>query len=257
MQCPTPHKKGRYTTRADAESAARRREPAAGRPLTAYTCEPGCGWWHLTSNPHRPTDTVTPIEDPAVTDTVTHMTDDEFNDLTVRDIRGNVTPAEAAALRQPHLLHRWETAIGTFQTDLDAQFVARKGDDSDKAQSWRRRASYLRGVAAARRKEARRLRLEHKHLPSSVTPRPDVHRDPRRAAFVEEQLRRAANDAALASAGLTRPEDKRRRIEAGDAAISRLIAAHRDEFNQILTEEFDRRGVVTRRPRTTTEPQAA
>lgn len=65
--CPTPTKKA-YTSLAAAElklsriwgALLRPRYPRhESTPCRSYRCEPGCGLWHLTKNPHRQ-ETTTP-----------------------------------------------------------------------------------------------------------------------------------------------------------------------------------------------------
>ncbi|MBH1939250.1 hypothetical protein I5Q34_34185 [Streptomyces sp. AV19] len=202
--CPAPGK-SRYATREAATSAARA-QVAAGRILRPYQCP--CGWWHLTK------DDVEPAGPPAA-ETIAEITaldNDAFADLVRRDRRGIAHPHESEALRHPAVVRRWEEELTVLLVDLEAQFVQRAGDQSERTREWRGRAIWVRAELVKRRQEARALRkAANRERPRAVLP----------PGAGERELRRLA----------------------GETAVERLKAAHGPEFARYVAEECERLGV--------------
>lgn len=222
--CPTPTK-SRFATREAADSSASRNALAVGKPLRPYRCVPACGWWHLTSKQQSPA-----APDPGTVAAVAALTDREFRDLVSADIAGKATPVEAGALRRPEVAARWAAALKQVEVSLMAQLVERRSEVGPDVDVWRARVHRKRGWVASRREEARELLRV-----AALAGQEAAHR-----AAVE---RKAAAKRAAAAAG---EEARRANPEgaAGEAAIKRLIEAHRREFTELLAEEYAAAGLV-------------
>lgn len=225
--CPTPDK-SRYATREGAESAAQRVQIPLGKLLNPYECD-DCGWWHLTSRATKPVGPPTSAEEIAVLDEA------RFEELVIREIRGQAYREEREALRQPALVRRWEAALKLFQIDMEGQFARRVGDLTPAAMDWRRRAAFLRTNAALRRAEARSIITAMERERAGPPSPPGLPGEGSRAVLAakrDEHLDAVVdNDASTPSS----QRDLRRR--AGEAAIQRLIEAHYREFAAYLIEE--------------------
>lgn len=227
--CRTPEK-SRYATREAAESAARRARLGVGKHLSPYD-ECGCGWWHLTSGPVRP------VEPPSGIEEIAAMDDDAFEELTFREIRNRVHDVERDGLRSPVLVRRWEAALRAARTNLDGQF-ARHADQLDEAaEDWRQRVAYLRTTAADRLAEAQQII-------TGVEPRPAASGQPVGSKAARRALDDEHLDTVVGNGPSTHVGQKDLRRAAGEAAIDRLIDAHREEFGAYLIQECRRLGAI-------------
>ncbi|MFI2078657.1 hypothetical protein [Streptomyces triculaminicus] len=210
MSCPRPDK-SRYATRQAAESSAGRAHIALGHRLWPYECV--CSWWHLTKNAAEETGPL----DPETVALVAALGPDAFTDLVQRERRGQAHPQEAAALRHPKVVTRWEAELQAQQVAVEAQLACRAGDRSAEAREWRTRVTWVRARLAQRRTEAR--------------------------ALLAEKNRSEAEAAAKAKRVVPVPGRQEMRREAGRIAVDRLIDAHGDEFARYLAEEYQRLGL--------------
>jgi hypothetical protein len=133
--------------------------------------------------------------------------EEEFRRIVARDVNKRLDPEGAAALRHPSVLIRWVQALKVLLRDIHVQ-MAEKARDPERAE-WRVKAARFEVSIQAAQAEARALVRRHQA-----------------EAQAAESLR-----------------DKRARGDARDAAITRLIAAHRDEFNRLIDEERERVGI--------------
>jgi hypothetical protein len=171
--------------------------------LYPYFCP--CGLYHLSIRR-----SVADTASSEMIEKLQGMPDRMFANLVATEVVGKASPEEAAALRTPEIQRRWQTALGALSTEIEGQLAARKGDSSPLTREWRSTAISRRGFIAARREEIRFLR--GKWL----------------------DARTIANQSGQSSNG------KQRRSAAGEAAMQRLIDAHRDEFRQLIQEELAR-----------------
>jgi hypothetical protein len=227
--CPTPTK-ARYATQNAAITAAARASFGLGTPLRPYECP--CSWWHLTSKradliPNPASATEVDIE------RLMSIPESDFREIVVADTRSEGAPGERAALRHPRILGRWKKTLGELVSDIEQQLRDRRH-----VTDWRKRALGHRDALIVRVTECRRLRSE-------------VHVELMRRG---EFRRRDAEAAAAAGATV-----KELRANAGELAVDRLIAAHRDEFERYLTEEYKAFGlqIPDRSAKWTRTPQAA
>jgi hypothetical protein len=146
-----------------------------------------------------------------VTGWLMSLDEDRFRAAVADDCHGRADEELSAALRDPKVCRRWLAVLRLLLADANAQFAQKKGDLSPEAEAWRRKALRWQERLIARRDEARRVASESHH----ATPEA-----------------RAASD-----------RERRRRGEAGDIAVRRLIDRHRDEFDAILTDEFEAAGL--------------
>ena len=206
MTCPTP-KKSRFATAEGAESAARHALPAIGVHLYPYPCTEECGWWHLTSKARRAQQ---PVPEPTAQqiEAVRSLDDAAFRELVSNDARSGAAPLRSRILREPTLSHRWISTIKEIQRDMAVQFAQRAGRTDDTTREWRKRATAFQAALSQRRLEAGRIACG---VARNAPGRNASERDGREAA--------------------------------GEAAIDRLIAAHRREFTQLLAEEYERLGI--------------
>lgn len=216
--CPTPTK-ARYATQGAAENAAFRSAVRFDNPLRPYEC--ACTWWHLTS---KPADT---IPNPAhasqiAIERLVSIPDSDFREIVVADTRSQGDPDQRAALRHRRLLPRWRKHLGELTTDIGQQLGERRNDTTPEGQHWRKRALSYHDSLTIRLTECRRLRSE-------------AH-----VELMARQDSRRLDAQAAAAAGAT-PQELRGR--AGEAAVDRLIAAHREEFERYLVEEYQALGL--------------
>lgn len=136
------------------------------------------------------------------------FSDDAFAQVVRDDVRKIAHPDDSAALRHPENLERWRRFLYLFQLDLEKQLAAKSGDKSDETAEWRRRAQIVRVSIAETRDECKALINQRR-----------IENTEKRKALKEQ------------------------RHEAGERAIDRLIAAHREEFDRYLVEECELAGV--------------
>ncbi len=135
--------------------------------------------------------------------------DDTFNGFVADDAHGRVAPDLAAGLRDPVNRFRWHRALRVILANINAQLAERKGQDDLETATWRGRVIRWQSVVLERKAEASRL--------------------------IRESRIAQSRDVSL--------QAKRDRGEAGNAAVHRLIEAHRDEFDRLLAEELLRAGL--------------
>lgn len=211
--CPTPAK-SRYATRAAAENASQRVDLRAGLQLHPYEC--ACTWWHLTSQ--APDIPPRAVDAPGhVVERLIAIPDIDFREIVAADVRSDGDPEERAALRHTRNLKRWQRQLGQLIADVEQQLRDRRGDKSLEGHDWRKRVTSHRDNLLLRATECRRLRAE-------------AHAEMQR----RHDYRRRDAEAAAAQ-GATAKELQR---HAGELALQRLIAAHREEFNSYLREEY-------------------
>jgi hypothetical protein len=136
------------------------------------------------------------------------IADDVFRDVVAQDVAKRLDPETAAALRHPRVLVRWTRMLKVLLKDAHVQ-MAEKRNDPARGPEWRVKVARWEASIEASRTEAQTLLERH----GSEAQR-------------EESLRA-----------------KRARGELYDAAVQRLISAHRDEFRQIMDEERKRAGI--------------
>ncbi|MFC8065443.1 hypothetical protein [Streptomyces sp. NPDC057293] len=217
--CPRPQK-ARYATQIAAETAAARVALGTGLPMRPY--EYSCTWWHLTKSPAEVIPEPGEASQSAI-ERLDSIPDIDFRNVVASDVRGAGDRDERAALRHPRNLKRWQRQLGELTHDIEKQLADRKSDKTPAAGLWRTRALDYRDRIALRASECRRRRSE---------------------AHVELMKRGDARrrDAELAAArGATAKELRK---EAGELAVHRLIAAHRDEFERYIVEEYQAFGLT-------------
>jgi hypothetical protein len=214
--CPTPTK-ARYATIAAAENAATRAAVRLDTPLRPYECP--CTWWHLTSKPAETIPNPNTATQVAI-ERLMSIPDSDFRGIVIADTRSDGDPAERAALRHPRLLKRWQTQLGELIRDIEQQLHDRRHNTT--ATDWRKRALGHRDALTTRATECRRRRSEA-HV--ELTRRGDSRR----------------RDAELAASLGATPQELRG--HAGELAVDRLIATHRDEFERYLVAEYQAFGL--------------
>jgi tRNA(Met) C34 N-acetyltransferase TmcA len=135
----------------------------------------------------------------------------DFRDLVAKDVNKRLDPEAATALRHPRVLVRWAQTLKVLLRDAHVQMQEKKHDPATDRDWFTRVARYE----------------------SSITERQTEAR-----ALIQRFESAAQHDEALSA--------KRARGEATGAAITRLIAAHRAEFNQYVDEERELAGLPPR-----------
>lgn len=215
--CPTPDKY-RYATYEAAEKAGKRSQILAGQILYPYAC--ACSWWHCSKK--APQEVLTGTADLVDVERLASIPDIAFRGIVADELTGKATTADRLALRHPRNLQRWKRILGELHQDLQDQRTQRKHDTSLAAQDWRTRALRYEAQMQVAMDECRQLRADE-HVRKMQQPRTVIdlineHDGPINA----KELRRLA----------------------GEAAIHRLIEAHRSEFSALLAEECARIGVT-------------
>jgi hypothetical protein len=146
-----------------------------------------------------------------VADWLMALDEDPFRKAVADESHNRADEELAAALRSPQVCRRWLSVLKLLLVDVNAQFAAKRTDRSAEADEWRRKARRWQGHLLSRKDEARRLCTTQYHGS------PEARAESERA--------------------------RRKRGEIGDIALRRLIERHREEWHDILAEEFAAAGV--------------
>ena len=134
--------------------------------------------------------------------------EETFRSVVAADAKNRLDQPTAEALRDGRVLLRWQRMLKVLLLDAQVQ-LEEKRDDPARGHEWRVKVRRWHASLVVRKAEVNRL--------------------------IGEQPSAASAEEALA--------ERRRRGEAGEAALQRLVDAHRDEFDRYLAEECLAAGV--------------
>lgn len=161
------------------------------------------------------------------------LDDETFRVLVGEDCHERLDREAWAALRHPLALRRWQSMLRLLRVDGKAQVAAKQCSPADEFAEWRRKYTRWDERLRARLVEVDHLISEQRRAHGKNWEKAALGN-----AGAQEQAARQAAGGEGGAQGEDRISNKTRKCIAGDKAIERLIAAHRDEFSRLYDEEY-------------------